>query len=78
MKRTTIADIEQVLNVINNDMPKGYYLALSQSYGHKGVDLMRGEGYSIIKTMMNGYTSSEVYLWLNAYHDGMQMALGRV
>lgn len=76
-RRITIDDLDQVLNIINKDMPSGYYLVLGQRYGYKAVDLMQGDSSGIVKTMISGVRSGEVYDWLNAYHEGMLMASGR-
>lgn len=76
-QRITNADLEQMLNIINKDMPNGYYLVVGQRYGYKAVDLMQGDSTSVIKTMISGVRSGEVFMWLNAYHYGMLMASGR-
>jgi len=76
-QRITNADLEQMLNIINNDMPDGYHLTVGQRYGYKAVDLMRGDSTGVVKTMISGVQSGEVFMWLNAYHKGMLMASGR-
>lgn len=76
-RRITNADLDQVLNVINHDMPNDYYLVVGQRYGYKSVDLMQRDSTAVVKTMISGIRSGEVYTWLNAYHDGMMMASGR-
>lgn len=76
-KRTIVADLEQVINEINKDMPTGYYLSLGQRYGYKAIDLMRGDSHAVVKTMIAGIRAGEAYTWLNAYREGMLMASGR-
>lgn len=76
-RRITNADLDQMLNIINKDMPNGLYLVVGQRYGYKAVDLMREDSSGVVRTMISGVRSGEVYTWLNAYHDGMMMASGR-
>lgn len=76
-RRITNADLDQMLNIINKDMPNEYYLVIGQRYGYKAIDLMQGDSTSIVRTMISGIRSGEVYTWLNAYHEGMMMASGR-
>lgn len=75
MTRTTNAHIEEMLKMVNRDMPNEYFLVVSQRYGHKAIDLMQGESSAIIKTMTAGLRSGEAYEWLNTYHKGLMMGI---
>ncbi len=69
MDRITQADVDRIAESVGEHLPDGLGVRVERRNGHTALDLTRGGGKGVVKTLYVG-TKREIYIYL----QGMRQA----